>query len=201
MLMSSTQRAFFLGFGFLMVLVLVGCSRGTGGAGASAKLGQENASNTHSGGMTSLVNQESTIHFTLSGGNNGRYTVHASLPTSKLRHGHREFTVDVEQSGMSVFLVFYGYEGPATYTLAQIINGGDVHIALGKNTSSWDLSLQAKAHCTMTVQSIMLIQSTGLGRMKGTFSCPLLFSSTPNHPAKPVTVSNGTFDVAIIIES
>lgn len=76
-----------------------------------------------------------------------------------------------------------------------------MHIALGKNTGSWDLSLQPQARCTLTIQSDIPTQSAGLDRMKGTFSCPRLFSSAPAHPQKPVSVSGGTFDVAILVES
>jgi len=177
-----------------VVLTLAGCV----GTPPPAKAISQTTSST---GITSTINNESTVKFTLSGGNSGSYTVYAALPTSKLRHGHREFTIDVEHAGMSVFLVFYGYQGPGTYTLAEDINGGDVHIALGKDTPSWDLSLQLKARCTMAVQSDIPTQSVGLDRMKGSFSCPLLFSSAPNHPEKPVSVHNGSFDVAIIVES
>lgn len=193
MLSSGTQRIFF--FSLLLLFICGGCSSVNSAAGFAATAGPTKTS------TAGAINKESIISFTLSGGNTGQYTMRAALPTSKLRHGHKEFTVDVEQNGAAVFLVFYGYEGPATYTLAQNINGGDIHIALGKNTSSWDLSLQSKAQCTMTVQSTTPIQNTNLDRMKGTFSCPLLFSSAPNHPAEPVNVSRGTFDVAIIVES
>lgn len=193
MLIGNTQRAFFSSL--LLLFLCIGCSSVDGKAVSSATAGQTKADTA--GGM----NKESIISFTLSGGHTGQYTVRAALPTSKLRHGHKEFTIDVEQNGAAVFLVFYGYEGPATYTLAQNINGGDIHIALGQNTSSWDLSLQPKAQCTMAVQSITPMQNTNIDRMKGAFSCPLLFSSTPSHPVKPVTVSHGIFDVAIIVES
>lgn len=180
-----------------MVFALMGCGSATGSMGISAT-GTASVSGTST---TTILNTESTISFTLSGGNTGSYTVHAAVPTSKLRHGHREFTIDVEQNGMAVFLVFYGYQGPATYTLAQNINGGDIHIALGKNTESWDLSLHPQAQCTMTVQSDIPTHSMGLDMMSGSFSCPLLFSSAPEHPVKPVSVSSGTFTIAIIVES
>ncbi len=75
------------------------------------------------------------------------------------------------------------------------------HIALGKNAASWDLSLQPQARCTLTIQSDIPTQSVGLDRMKGSFSCPRLFSSAPEHPRQPIAVSDGTFDVAIIVES
>ncbi len=193
----STRCSQWLAFSSLLILfTLAGC--GSVWTPSAAKAVSQPVSST---GITPTINNESTVKFTLSGGNSGSYTVYAALPTSKLRHGRREFTIDVEHAGMSVFLVFYGYQGPGTYTLAEDINGGDVHIALGKDMLSWDLSLQLKARCTMTVQSDIPTQSVGLDRMKGSFSCPLLFSSAPNHPEKPVTVHNGSFDVAIIVES
>jgi hypothetical protein len=184
--------------GLLTLLLLTGCTAGNArtSPATSSVTSVANSSNT-----PSPANNESTISFRLSGGANGRYTVHAPLPTSKLRHGHREFTIDVEHGGASVFIVFYGYKGPGTYMLAQVINGGDVHIALKKNTASWDLSLQPQARCTLTIQSDSPTQSTGLDRMKGSFSCPRLSSSAPAHPQQPVTVSDGAFDIAIIVES
>ena len=182
----------------LALLALTGCAAGNAGTLPATPSVTHLATSTDT---PSPANNESTISFTLSGGANGRYAVHAPLPTSKLRHGHREFTIDVEHGGASVFIVFYGYKGPGTYTLALVTNGGDMHIALGKNTASWDLSLQPQARCTLTIQSDSPTQSTGLDRMKGSFSCPRLFSSAPAHPQQPVTVSNGTFDIAIIVES
>ncbi len=182
----------------LISLALAGCSDGNTGASTTMRAISPVASST---GTPSPANNESTVNFTLSGGDSGRYSVHATLPTSKLRHGHREFTIDVEHGGASVFLVFYGYQGPGTYTLAQVLNGGDIHIALGKNAASWDLSLQPQARCTLTIQSDIPTQSVGLDRMKGSFSCPRLFSSAPEHPRQPIAVSDGTFDVAIIVES
>ena len=182
----------------LALLVLAGCTTGNVGTLSPTQTVTRTADPTVT---PSLANKVSTVTFTLAGGASGSYTLHATLPTSKLRHGHREFTIDVEHAGASVFLVFYGYKGPGTYTLALVINGGDVHITLGKNTGSWDLSLQPQAHCTLTIQSDVPTQSTGLDRMKGSFSCPRLFSSAPDHPQKPVSVSDGTFDIAIIVES
>ncbi len=185
-------------FSSLLLLMLVGCTTGNAAILPTTPSATRIADPTVT---PSPANKESTVAFTLAGGANGSYTVRAPLPTSKLRHGHREFTIDVEHAGASVFLVFYGYNGPGTYTLELDINGGDVHIALGKNTGSWDLSLQPQARCTLTIQSDIPTQSAGLDKMKGFFSCPRLFSSTPLHPEKPVSVTDGTFDVAIIVES
>ncbi len=182
----------------LALLMLVGCTTGNAGTSSTAPTITRIADPT---ATPPPANNESAVSFTLAGGANGSYTIRASVPTSKLRHGHREFTIDVEHAGASVFLVFYGYNGPGTYTLALVINGGDVHIALGKNTGSWDLSLQPQARCTLTIQSNIPTHSAGLDRMKGFFSCPRLFSSTPGHLQKPVSVSDGTFDIAIIVES
>ena len=150
---------------------------------------------------TTVANDVSTVSFTLSGGVTGVYMIHASLPTSKLRHGHREFTIDVAHAGMSIFLVFYGYHGPDTYTLSEDINGGDVRIDFDHESASWDLSLRPKAQCTLTITSDTPTMDVGIDRMKGAFSCPLLPSSSPNRPQQPVAVSNGHIDVAIIVES
>src|SRR5690242_12231267 len=99
MLSGSTQRAFL--YSLLLLFAFVGCSKADRAAGFSATAGQTKTS------TAGVINQGSTINFTLSGGNTGQYTVRAALPTSKLRHGHKEFTIDVEQNGAAVFLVFY----------------------------------------------------------------------------------------------
>jgi hypothetical protein len=150
---------------------------------------------------TSVANDVSTVSFTLDGGARGAYTIEAPLPTSKLRHGHREFTIDVAQAGMSIFLAFYGYDGPGTYTLSGSSNGGDVRINFDQQSTSWDLSLRPEAQCTLTITNDTATLDAGIHRMRGAFSCPLLFSSSPNHPQQPVKVSNGQIDVAIIVES
>lgn len=150
---------------------------------------------------TTGANDASTVSFTLHGGATGAYSIHASFPTSKLRHGHREFTIDVADAGMSIFLAFYGYHGPGVYTLAEEINGGDVRIDFNRESVSWDLSLRPQAQCTLTVTNDTPTIYGGVDRMRGTFSCPLLSSSSPSHPQQPVAVSNGSIDVAIIVES
>jgi hypothetical protein len=150
---------------------------------------------------TAVVGSVSTVSFTLYGGVTGAYSIHTSLPTSKLRHGHREFTIDVAHAGSSIFLAFYGYHGPGTYTLSEDINGGDVRIDFDKESASWDLSLKPKAQCTLMITSDIPTMYVGIDRMRGAFSCPQLPSSSPTHPQQPVAVSNGHIDIAIIVES
>jgi hypothetical protein len=150
---------------------------------------------------TAAADGVSTVSFTLSGGVTGTYKIRASLPTSKLRHGHREFTIDVAHAGISIFLAFYGYHGPGTYKLSEDINGGDVRIDFEQESASWDLSLRPSAQCTLTITSDTPGTYVGIDRMRGAFSCPLLPSSSPIHPQPPVAVSNGEIEVAIIVES
>ncbi|SRR6266849_1052283 len=205
--------------GMVLLFLLAGCAN----AGSSPGMLQKSPAKTGSplpftsGGRPSTTNPTtvadylSTVSFTLHGAilrslrsayqYSGVYTIHASLPTSKLRHGYREFTIDVAHAGMSIILAFYGYYGPGTYTLSEVINGGDVRIALDHESASWDLSLRPKAQCTLTITSDSPTMDVGIDRMKGSFSCPLLTSSSPNHPQQPVAVSNGHIDVAIIVES
>ncbi len=164
------------------------------------------ADNSHVGKEVSTavslpVKQESTITFSLTGGQSARYALHAASPTSKLRHGHREFTIDIEDAPRSLFIVFYGYMGPGNYTLTKNTNGGDVHISLGNAAPAWDLSLQPKASCVMTIRSDTPTTLAGLDRMQGTLACPLLFSSNPDVPKPVVTLRDGSFDIAILVES
>jgi hypothetical protein len=191
--------------GMVLLFLLAGCGNAGNSPGVlqktPAKTGPLQTGSPSTTDATTVANDLSTVSFTLHGGATGVYMIHASLPTSKLRHGYREFTIDVAHAGMSIILAFYGYHGPATYTLAEVSNGGDVRIDFDHESASWDLSLKPKAQCTLTIASDTPTLHVGIDRMRGAFSCPLLPSSSPNHPQQPVAVSNGRIDVAIIVES
>jgi len=192
--------------GMVLLFLLAGC----GNAGTSpgvvqktpAKTGPLETGSPFPTDATAVANEVSTVSFTLHGGVTGEYMIRASFPTSKLRHGFREFTIDVADAGMSIILAFYGYHGPGTYTLARDSNGGDVRIGFDQGSASWDLSSSSpKAQCMLTIASDTPTMYAGLDRMRGAFSCPLLPSSSPTHPQQPVAVSSGRIDVAIIRES
>jgi len=191
--------------GMVLLFLLAGCGNAGNSPGVvqktPARTGSLETSSPSSSIATILANEVSTVSFTLNGGVTGVYMIQASLPTSKLRHGYREFTIDVADAGMSIFLAFYGYHGPGTYTLTEDINGGDVRINFNHESASWDLSLRPKAQCTLTITSDTPTRYVGIDRMEGVFSCPLLPSSSPNHPQQPVAVSRGHIDIAIIVES
>jgi hypothetical protein len=178
-----------------MLLVIAGCSS-TGIA--SLKRATPLAGRT---ATAPQVSSDSRVTFTLTGGQNASYTLYAAMPTSKLRHGHREFTIDVVDADLSLFIVFYGYQGPASYTLSRAVNGGDVHIGLHNDEFSWDLFMQPTASCSLMVASETPTNTAGLDRLKGSFACAHLSSSSPEHPERPVTVTNGSFDIAIVVES
>jgi hypothetical protein len=193
------------GTGMVLLFLLAGCGNAGNSPGVvqktPAKTGPLETGSSSTTNATTVANEVSTVSFTLNGGVTGVYIIHASLPTSKLRHGYREFTVDVADAGMSIFLAFYGYHGPGTYTLSEAINGGDVRIDFDHESASWDLSLRPEAQCTLTITSDTPTMNVGIDRMEGAFSCPLLPSSSPNHPQQPVAVSSGHIDIAIIVES
>jgi hypothetical protein len=178
-----------------MLLVMVGC--GSPGI-APSKRAAPLADRT---GTAPPVTSDSRVTFTLTGGQNASYTLFAALPTSKLRHDHREFTINVIDAGLSLFIVFYGYQGPASYTLSSAIDGGDVHIGLQNDEFSWDLFMQPTASCRLIVASETTTNKVGLDRLKGSFACPHLVSSSPEHSKRPVTVTDGSFDIAIVVES
>lgn len=179
--------------GVLLLLVLAGCASSNNPGAATLSAANATA--------TVPASNISTASFAFSGAQNASYTLHTGVPASELRHGHREFTILLSDADVSLFIVFYGYQGPGNYTLSDAVNGGDVHIGLKHDTLSWDLLMQPKAHCSLSVTSDIPTSSAGLDRMRGTFSCPLLLSSSPGNPQKPVTVSNGTFDIAILVAS
>ena len=191
--------------GMVLLFLLAGCGNAGNSPGVvqktPAKTGPLETGSPFPTDATAVANEVSTVSFTLHGGVTGEYMIRASFPTSKLRHGYREFTIDVAQAGMSIILAFYGYHGPGTYTLTEDINGGDVRINFDHESASWDLSLMPKAQCTLTITSDTPTRYVGIDRMLGTFSCPQLPSSSPNHPQQPVAVSSGHIDVAIIVES
>jgi hypothetical protein len=195
-------RACFSGLMCIFIVALIASCGSTGNSPAS---GSATATSTVSSAtrttIASTVNQESALKFTLSGGKAASYTLHAATPISKLRHGHREFTIDITQGQLSLFIVFFGYAGPKSYTLSKTTNGGDVHFSLGDTAPSWDLSLQPTATCALIIDSDTPTAIAGLDKMKGRFSCPLLFSSNPSDPQPSVTLHNGSFDIAIIVES
>src|SRR5215469_15701301 len=178
-----------------MLLVITGCSSpGLAPSKRATPLADSTAT-------LPTVDSDSRVTFTLTGGQNASYTLYAALPTSKLRHGHREFTINVIDAGLSLFIVFYGYQGPASYTLSSAVNGGDVHIGLQNDEFSWDLFMQPTASCRLIVASETTTNKVGLDRLKGSFVCAHLLSSSPEHPKRPVTVTNGSLDIAIVVES
>jgi len=191
--------------GVVLLVLLTGCGNASSSPGVvpktPAKTGPLETGSPFPTDIATVSNEMSTVNFTLHGGVSGTYMIHASQPTSKLRHGYREFTIDVAEAGMSIYLAFFGYHGPGTYTLSESINGGDVRINFFQQSASWDLSLRPEAQCTLTISSVAPTLYTGIERMTGAFSCPLLPSSSPNHPQRPVAVSSGRIDVAIIAES
>lgn len=194
--------------GMVLLFLLAGCGNAGNGPGlvqkTPTKTGPLETGSPFPTNTTTVTDDVSTVSFTLYGGVTGTYIIHAALPTSKLRHGHREFTIDVAHAGISIFLAFYGYHGPGTYTLSEDINGGDVRIDFERESGEytfWDLSLKPKAQCTLTITSDTPTRYAGIDRMRGAFSCPLLPSSNLDHPQQPVAVSNGHIDVAIIVES
>src|SRR5260370_35728966 len=89
----------------VLLFLLAGCSN-AGNSPGVAQIGPLETGSPFPTNATTVANGASTVSFTLYGGVTGLYTIHASLPTSKLRHGYREFTIDVAHPGMSIFLAY-----------------------------------------------------------------------------------------------
>ncbi|HEY4382925.1 MAG TPA: hypothetical protein VGN34_00410 [Ktedonobacteraceae bacterium] len=145
--------------------------------------------------------QPSVVQFTLSGAENGHFLLQGDGITSKLRHDHLEFTIFLAAGNRSFFIAFHGYTGPQEYTLQSVTNGGDLHIAPGNGQPTWDLSLHQTATCQLHVESEVPTDVVDIHRMKGSFSCPALFSSGSGFTRKTVAVRQGSFDISIIVES
>jgi hypothetical protein len=184
-----------------LTIALVGCGGSTSNALTSSNASSSEAETVTTTDATPPPTLTSTISFTITGQTNGTYTITSTLQTSKLRHGHKEFTIEVAHAGQSVIMAFYGYEGPRTYTLEGLINGGDVHINLGKNASAWDLPMTPGTACTLTIESDTPTSYTGINSMKGSFSCPHLASANAAMQQQSITVKQGYFDLLILVES
>src|SRR5258708_35957506 len=158
--------------GMVLLFLLAGC----GNAGNSPGVVQKKTGPLETGSpfptdATAVANEVSTVSFTLHGGVTGEYMIHASFPTSKLRHSYRAFTIDVADAGMSIILAFYGYHGPGTYTLSRDSNGGAILIGFGQESASSDLSSSSpKAQCISTIASDTSTMYAGLHSMIRAFS-------------------------------
>ena len=198
------------------VLMLLACGAGGNVSGpaeeATITAGPKGAATQVTGPGLTL----NTIHFSVTGEVAGSYTITSteltSQLTSKLRHGHREFTIEVANGGRSFIMAFYGYDGPGAYSLEGVINGGDVRVDLGKDSLStpvagstrstaWDLPQKEGIACSLHVTSDAPTQYTGTDRMTGDFSCPLLASTDPTLTQKNIAINDGHFDLFILVES
>src|SRR5258708_32316508 len=139
------RRCHWLGAtGMVLLFLLAGCGNAGNSPGAAqkapARTGSLETGSPSSSIATILANEVSTVSFKLNGGVTGVYMIQASLPTSKLRHGYREFTIDVADAGMSLFLAFYGYHGPGTYPPTEDINPGAEPTYFDHDSTPPDLS-------------------------------------------------------------
>ncbi|SRR6266567_9362395 len=182
----------------LVVLSLMGCGVRADGVGSGATL----AGDVGVRKPTTMVDATmSMISFRIDGTVSGSYTLRSSTTTSKLRHGHREFTIDIASSSQSIFLAFYGYDGPGTYRLVGHENGGDVRIDLGGKMAAWDLPMKQGVGCILNVTSQVASSSDGIDRMRGNFTCPILTATVAQRNGQSIMVSNGQFDLLIVVES
>ncbi len=175
-----------------LTVALVAC----GGNTSNTSVSKAATTNT-----TPSPNLTSTISFTTTGQVSGTYTITSSLQTSELRHGHKEFTIEVANGGQSVIMAFYGYEGPRRYTLEGLVNGGDVHISIGKKATTWDLPMTSGIACTLNIESDTPTTYTSIDRMKGSFTCPHLTSANPALRQQSIAVQEGSFDLMMLVAS
>ncbi|WP_126557365.1 hypothetical protein [Dictyobacter kobayashii] len=141
----------------------------------------------------------SRTSFSFSGSSQKDYQLQSTATISKLRHGHKEFTINIVDAKRSLIIVFYGYTGPATYTLTNRTNGGDVRITL--DTQYWDLSLIPTLSCSLVIESDEPTTTSGIDHMRGKFSCPNLPAGHSNTSRQAVAINDGQFDISIIVES
>ncbi|WP_126631439.1 hypothetical protein [Dictyobacter alpinus] len=144
-------------------------------------------------------NQPSRTSFSFAGALKQRYQITSAATISKLRHGHKEFTINIVDAQRSLIIVFYGYNGPGNYTLTNRSNGGDVRITVDQQY--WDLSLIATLPCSLMIRSDQPTITPGVDRMRGNFSCLSLPAGHLNKSRQPVAITDGQFDISILVES
>lgn len=181
-----------------VALLLASCADGQSYSAISSNADQT-VHTTASAPISSPAANATSFSFSHGAQSSPLYTIHMGTPLSKLRHGHQEFTINLANGDKSLIIAFIGYSGPASYTLSNRTNGGDVRITLGQQY--WDLALIPADSCSLTILSDIPTAQSGLHRMQGRFACPTLPPGGVDKPAHAVTITDGTFDVLIIVES
>jgi hypothetical protein len=196
-------RSLVIGSICMIVLSLMGCGVGSDGVCSGATVAGDVGTRKQSTTVDGATGERtmSTISFKVDGTVSGSYMLRSLATTSKLRHGHREFTIDIASGDRSIFLAFYGYDGPGTYKLTGHENGGDVRIDLGGKMAAWDLPMKQGVGCTLNVTSQVASSSDGIDRMRGNFTCPILTATVVQRNGQSIMVSNGQFDLLIVVES
>lgn len=151
--------------------------------------------------VPTMADTTSTLSFTAKGGLNGTFVLHTRNTISMLRHGHKEFTIDVVDGTKTVFLVFYGYSGPGSYRLSNPLNGGEAHISFGSEQTTWDLAATPGVTCDLTITSDRPSQYPGIDSMQGSFACPRLASVSANQRIAPLSMIRGDINILIIVQS
>ena len=150
---------------------------------------------------STMTGSTSVLGFTATGGRDGTFVLHTSNTISMLRHGHKEFTIDLVDGPKTVFLVFYGYTGPGNYHLSNPLNGGEAHISFGTAQATWDLAATPGATCDLTITSDRPTQYPGIDSMQGTFACPRLAPVISNQHIAPLSITKGYINILIQVQS
>lgn len=148
-----------------------------------------------------MTSSKSVLGFTATGGLNGNFVLHTSNTISMLRHGHKEFTIDLVDGSKMVFLVFYGYTGPGHYQLSNPLNGGEAHISFGSAQTTWDLAATPGASCNLTITRDRPTSYPGIDSMQGTFVCPRLAPIISNQHIAPLHITSGYINILIQVQS
>lgn len=151
--------------------------------------------------VPTMARSTSVLGFTATGGLDGTFVLRTSDTISMLRHGHKEFTIDLVDGAKTVFLVFYGYTGPGHYQLSNPLNGGEAHISFGTAQTTWDLTATPGATCDLTITSDQPTQYPGVDSMQGTFACPRLAPVISNQHIEPLSITEGYINILIQVQS
>ncbi len=189
----------------LLASLLAACGGGGNAPTGTTPSGSSASLPTTSGSFPTYT---STVTFTLTGGEQGTYTV------SENAHGATNNPSQLmmlfrDHSGKEFNMTLNGYTGPGSYTLVpqSTIVSDNLEIGLSDQTS-WDLasvvstlpagSSLSQITCSVTIASDTPVASAvigGLHRLTGSFSCPKLAATPGFQQAAPITVTNGQLDV------
>ena len=163
-----------------------------------------------SDGPTTVTGFDGALSFTYSGANSGTFSASGALPTSAAAQATSAWAAAQASATSEMFVAAASPRSGTTHDLVGIfiqrntVGSDEVDDACGFNCTSVDLSIGLAnsgstftAYCYLTAGTVAITEKSA-SRMKGTFSGTGECTSSGGAPTGAFTVTNGTFDVAIL---